>query len=201
MGLIIGANRKADKVIRRRLTPSSLGRSGDPNRGEWCTPKWLAEAVGHWDLDPFSNARSHILADASCSLERGDDGFGDGSPGSHLRALRGHPRLRIADQDYRVWLQPPYGIVSRAFAHYRHTRWCALLRFDPRTRWWNEIYEACEVIAVIRRSPDDEAFNFEPPPGVEASSNPYPHALYYAQGRDMTPAVEKLCAVWRKKPR
>jgi hypothetical protein len=175
---------------------TALGNTRDPNRGAWCTPKWIADLVGPWRLDPFSNPRSHIDAERACMLERGDDGLGDGkTPGSHF--VRAEEAVAIADETWRVWIQPDYQVVLRAFAHYRHTRWCALLRFDPSTEWFEEIYEASSLIAV----PRGRRVNFEPPPGVRASSNAYPHALYYRNAEDATPSVLRACVAWRKKSR
>ncbi len=164
------------------------GGSKDPNRGTWCTPKHLAKAVGRWHLDAFSNPRSHILADVTCMLERGDDGFGDGTPGSYRV---GSDLPLHARQETRVWGQPPYEIVMRAFEHYAHTRWCFLLRFDPRTEWFRRIYRAASLVCVLRK------IEFEPPPGVKASTNSYPHALYYRNADDVTDEVRRLTYAWR----
>jgi hypothetical protein len=173
------------------------GKSGDPNRGNWCTPKWLAKYVGPWDLDPFSNPRSHIVARDACMLEDGGDGFGDHStPGSYRCA--GSPE-RVAQASARVWIQPPYSIVQLVLNHYRHTRWCALLRFDPRPKWFDDVYEAAELVCVIRNDPDGKPFNFEPPPGVTASSNMFPHALFYRRADDVTDAALRHTIAWRKR--
>lgn len=173
------------------------GNSNDPTRGSWCTPKEYAEAVGHFDLDPFSNPRSHIDSTWRCMLENGGDGFGDGTPGSFIDGAFHGPLLN-AVAGSRVWLQPPYskGFVDRAFKHYRHTRWTALLRFDPRPPWWQMVYDASELVAVVE-------IEFEPPPGVKnAGGNSFPHALYYRHAGDVTPAVLRMAAaVWRKKSR
>jgi hypothetical protein len=176
------------------------GNSRDPSRGAWVTPDSheypIASAVGSFWLDPFSNPRSHIVSEHRCTLEDGGDGFGDGTPGSYR--CRADTLLGRALADDRVWLQPPYlkGFVQRAFRHYRHTRWTALLRFDPRPPWWQEVYDASELVAVVE-------IEFEPPPGVkDMGGNSFPHALYYRRAADVTPAVLRLAAaVWRKKPR
>lgn len=163
--------------------------SGDNTRGGWCTPENVARAVGHFDVDPFTNERSHIDADAECILERGDNGFGDGTPGSYFVNGIG---LQRATEATRVWLQPDYAFVNEAFAHYRHARWTALLRFDPRvTSWFRAIYRASGLVVVLRKC------EFEPPPGVETSSNPTIHALYYRSADDVTDAVLRLGYAWR----
>lgn len=181
----------ASKTVKRTHV---RGGTDDPARGSWCTPKDLADAVGPFDLDPFSNPRSHIQATHACMLEDHGDGFGRGDPGSYKIGGR-FPLWSNAFDSTRVWLQPPYvkGFVQRAFRHYAHTRWTALLRFDPRPPWWREVYRASELVAVV-------VVEFEPPPGVvDLGGNSFPHALYYRRAEDVTPAVlRKAAAVWRK---
>lgn len=59
--------------------------------------------------------------------------------------------------------------------HYRHTNFTFLLRWDPSTRWFEELWPHCWGAWF-----PDERLEFEPPPGVTFSSNPFPHALYLA---------------------
>jgi len=164
------------------------GGSNDPNRGKWCTPKPVAIAVGPFDLDPFSNPHSHIVSTHRCMLEDGGDGFGSGEPGSYRTGkVFGH-----ADASNTVWIQPPYEIVMRALKHYEHTRFTALLRFDPRTTWFRRLYRASALVAVFR------GIEFEPPPGIETGGgNSFPHALFYRDARDVTEAVLRLTYAWR----
>lgn len=165
------------------------GGSGDPLRGSWCTPQRWATAIGSWDLDPFSNPRSLIDAKIRCSLEDGGDGLEKGEPGTFR--YRTGPSATAAS-DCRVFIQPPYDLVLRAIAHYGHTRFCALLRFDTSTEWFEQLIKRTRVIAFPL-----ERIAFDPPPGVEASSNPYPHAFYYADERDVAREVYQLCLVVR----
>jgi hypothetical protein len=167
------------------------GNSGDPNRGTWCTAEKVARAIGRFDLDPFSNPRSHILADASCQLERGDDGFGDGTRGSYRIAGVG---LLRASEETRTFWQPPYmkGFVERVISHYGHTRWTALLRFDPRPTWFSKLYRRSALVIVLWQA------EFEPPPGVDdPPGNTFPHALFYRDARDVTPEALRLGFGWR----
>jgi hypothetical protein len=198
-----------------------FGGSGEVDRGKWRTPKKWAGYVGPWDLDPFSNPDSHIEALVHCMLERGDDAFGGRTLGERLvgeylvTSTHGKPlgpgelaRLkngklasrvgrRIAGEHTRVWIQPPYELVDQALDHFGHTRFCALLRFDTRTKWFDRLYrlihERRGLIACTRGS-----FNFEPAPGMpKPSSNIFPHALFYADARDVTDAVLRRCFAWR----
>ena len=194
-----------------------FGGSGDPNRGKWCTPRKWAGYVGPWDVDAFSNPSSHIVAAVHCMLERGDDAFGRRNVGKRIageyyvaktgklhrskllgpgelmraRAVRG-----VAGKHTRVWIQPPYELVDQALDHYEHTRFCALLRFDTRTKWFDRLYRLVRQRRGLIACPRG-TFNFEPPSGVPPSSNVFPHALYYADARDVTDAVLRRCVAWR----
>jgi hypothetical protein len=106
----------------------------------------------------------------------------------------------------RVWLQPDYTQVLSAVRHYVHTRFVALLRFDPRPEWADLVGGASEWIGVLSNSPRGSSFEFEPAPGVVASSNTFPHALYARSYADVTPAMRALCSYpdgtarhWRKR--
>lgn len=186
------------------LSPDAL----DEQRGAWCTPPSITGAVGAFDLDPFTNPRSTLAARATCMLERGDDGFGldyRGIEGAFYRnpAECGHYGSasldacercghRLAAADWRVWLQPPYDIVPQAIAHYGHTRFVALLRLDTSTGWYADLWSMCEAIMV----PVGDRIEFVPPPGVKASSNPFPHGLFYKHATDVTDAVRAMCIAW-----
>jgi hypothetical protein len=50
----------------------------------------------------------------------------------------------------------------------------------------------CEVVMV----PKQERIEFVPPPGVKASSNPFPHGLYYKRAEDVPAAIRALCYPW-----
>lgn len=176
------------------------GGSGNEDRGTWCTAKDWASAVGAWDLDPFSNPRSHIASAARCMLEDGGDAFGGGDPGMHRGLYRigekyGPSMTGVADELTRVWIQPPYELVAAAITHYGHTRFCALLRWSPDVKaWFPELWKRTAVVC----HPFGERMEFEPPPGVEKSGDmPFPHALYYAHEADVTDEVRARCIVWR----
>lgn len=167
------------------------GGSKDIARGSYCTPKEWADRVGPWDLDPFSNERSHIDAARNCMLERGDDGLAGPQRGQYwLSSWRARCE---ASAETRVWLQPPYEIVDETLDHYGHTRFGALLRFDSSTKWFARIYKLASLVCV----PRGKRIEFEAPPGVKTSKNPYPHAFYFARIEDATPAILRACFSWR----
>lgn len=197
--LDLDAQLAAARARMRESAPVALASPGnvrgggkDPNRGAWCTRKQVADAVGPWDLDPFSNPRSHIVSTYRCMLEDGGDGFGDGTVGSFRPG--GEKHAMTAAPGDRTWLQPPYakGWVDRVLDHYGHTRFCALLRFDPRPPWFRRVYELATTIVLL------ECSDFEPPPGViDDPGSTFPHALFYADHDDVTAAVLRLGFMWR----
>lgn len=170
------------------------GKSGDETRDAWVTRMNLAVAIGRVDVDPFSNPYSHIIADRACMREDGGDGFGGGrkEPGAYKVGGR-FPLYGTADENTKTFIQPGYSFTPKALLHYQHTRYIALLRFDPRVDWFKWLYTRVEAIRVLWDA------SFEPPPGVEASSNSFPHALYYRDARDVTDAVRALTFGWTKK--
>jgi hypothetical protein len=134
-----------------------------------------------------------MQADITCELERGDDGFGMGDPdrreGSFYVKGSGYHR---AWPSWRVWVQPDYEYVLEAIRHYKHTRFTALLRLDPSTEWFDELHAVSKLILI----PKGDRIEFNPPPGVKASSNPFPHGFFYAHAEDATDAIRALCFEW-----
>lgn len=191
----------------------------EEQRGAWCSPVEYTAAAGPFDVDPFTNPRSTLVARHTCMLERGDDGFGlahRDAPGTfyvnpehcttcngsgavlfgfeHVSTVAPCPSCgyHVADHTAKVWIQPDYGFVLEALAHYGHTRFVALLRLDTSTKWFERLWGLCEVIMV----PKKDRLEFVPPPGVKASSNPFPHGLFYARADDVPPEVAALCYPW-----
>lgn len=238
------------------MTQLSLGDLGGINlapdvleeqRGAWCSPREYTEAAGPFDVDPFTNPRSTLVARFMCMLERGDDGFGLARrdvPGTfYVNAAgctfcNGTGRRRevtashcdcsmcgyhVATVDTTVWIQPDYGFVIEALAHYGHTRFVALLRLDTSTVWFQLMFagiteedlrnpetrarlakalkrthriEPCAPLCEVVMVPKNDRLEFVPPPGVKASSNPYPHGLYYKRAADVTAAIRERCYPW-----
>ena len=157
------------------------------SRDSWCTPKWLADIINLWEpwLDPCSNLRSHIEAAWRCTLSHfGSNGLAIlAGPGVFNGALpvEGEDAWSdctisgVAKEADRVFINPPYahGQVLRWVRHYIHTDFVYLLRWDTSTAWFAELWPRCWGAWFPNRR-----VNFEPPPGVRSSSNPFPHALF-----------------------
>ncbi len=184
------------------LSPDAL----EEQRGAWCSPVEYTEAAGHFDLDPFTNPRSTLRASYACMLERGGDGFGgtiikkprkgeyavSGNPGTfyipkgaqigscELPCCGGEiaavDQVMTAGAGWKVWIQPDYEFV----------------RLDTSTLWFAQLWDLCEVIMVPKR----DRLAFVPPPGVVASSNPFPHGCFYKRAADVTDAMRALCYPW-----
>lgn len=163
--------------------PFDRADGGDPiDRDTWCTPSWIAESIGVWDLDPCANDRSIIQAERSLRLERGEDG------------------LALAEEvgpGARVFINPPYSDVGPWIKAYAHTRFCFLLKLDVSTKWFERLFSLTDVILLPRRT----RVEFTPPPGVppeKANAQPFPHALFYAREDDAAPAIRERCfPAWR----
>lgn len=106
---------------------------------DWCTPRDVAALLGRWDLDPCSNALSHISAAYRCAL----DGSGDSSDGLALLWPAG----------CSVFGNPPYSDVlpwAEKFAAHRGP-WCMLVKLDPTTKWWATLMRARASFAAFRK--------------------------------------------------
>lgn len=148
------------------MTTNVHGNSGDESRGTWCTPKWLCELMGEFDLDPCSNERSHVQAARRYTLPVFD----------------GLSYWSTVAASQRVFINPPYsqGQVIKWVWAYAHTDFTFLLRWDPSTAWFRELIYGASLHGRARFAwfPTGRRINFEAPPGVKASSSTMPHALY-----------------------
>lgn len=158
----------------------------DADRDSWCTPWWIADALGPVRLDPCSNERSHIIAWERWYLDRGQDA---------LKLARGVPK----DPGGLIYVNPPYsrGLVMKFVRAFADKRSCFLLRFDTSTTWFNEMYARTELLLIPRIR-----VNFEPPPGTSLTgnhNNPYPHALMFTRARDANEELRSLCFEMRTK--
>jgi len=139
----------------------------------WCTPRCLADALGPFDLDPCSNARSHIKAGLDYGRHAAppfDDGLAQDWHGS-------------------VFVNPPYSDVgpwAAKLAAYNGP-WVALLKLDPTTRWWATLMSAAPTVAPFRKR-----IKFEtdmPGPGMTAN---FPSVLVYSAWRPPAALREHL---------
>jgi hypothetical protein len=158
------------------------------DRDTWCTPKWITDAIGRWDLDPCANARSHVDAER-CFLfeELGEDGL-------DMSAVRKRLDIYTPKQwsSLRAFINPPYSKVMPWIEAYGDTRFCFLLKLDISTKWFEALLAKCELVLMPRRT----RIQFEAPPGVppdQAIANQFPHALFYARAKDATDAIKALC--------
>ncbi len=180
-----------DKRPRLELVPAPIDVPAvvDPDaieidRDTWCTPKWITDALGAVDLDPCANDRSHVQARSTFRLDRDQDGL-------ELAAKVGH--------DWTVFLNPPYSDVGPWIQAYGHTRFCFLLKFDPSTKWFAELFARTGLILIPRGT----RVQFEAPEGVppeKALANQFPHALFFARADDAPLALLERCFVWRVDP-
>ncbi len=140
---------------------------------DWCTPKWLCELLGQFDLDPCSNERSHVDANDSCWLNcpytEGRDGLAYDWSGSS------------------VFVNPPYSNVGPWAAKLveHDAPWCALLKLDPTTRWWATLMLANPTIAPFRKR-----LKFE---GDKAMTANFPSVLLWKQ---WAPSAELEKHLW-----
>jgi hypothetical protein len=136
----------------------------------WCTPAWLAEVLGPFDLDPCSNARSHIRACERRARERGEDGL----------AERWGRRV--------VFVNPPYSSVlpwaSKLADH--DGPWVALLKLDPTTRWWATLMSAAPTVAPFRGR-----IKFESGVGRDMTAN-FPSVLVWSAWRPPAALIPHL---------
>lgn len=137
-----------------------------PATDEWCTPASLASLLGEFDLDPCSNASSHIQARNRWTIAV--DGLTTCWSGS-------------------VFCNPPYSNVmpwaERLAAH--SGPWCALLKLDPTTRWWATLMQANPTV-----SPFKKRIKFE---GAQAMTANFPSVLVYSAWR---PSAELAAHLW-----
>ncbi len=157
----------------------------DVDRDTYTTPRWLTRAIGPVWLDPCSNIYSKVQAERTFRLDRGQDG---------LKLARYVPR----NPPGIVFVNPPYsrGQVLKWIRAYRHTRFVFLLRHDPSTKWFRELFEASSALV----HPFDR-INFDPPPGTPKAdgnhNNPFPHSLCARDEADISAALRKISMVLR----
>ncbi len=109
------------------------------NPDAFCTPKWLADALGYFDCDPCSNPRSHIRSGRALSLENGDDGL------AAVWMFEGERGSIFCNGPY----SDPLPWCLKLAAH--PGPWCALWKLDTTTRWWAELMASGAQWAGFRK--------------------------------------------------
>lgn len=106
---------------------------------DWCTPKWLCELLGWFDLDPCSNERSHVNALDTCRLDHPNEARRDGLAFDWAACL--------------TFVNPPYSNVGPWAAKLAAHRgpWCTLLKLDPTTKWWATLMSASPTFAPFKK--------------------------------------------------
>lgn len=149
----------------------------------WCTPKWLTDLLGYWDLDPCSNVQSTVQSCERCQLEQSTD-----------ECVVSNDGLALAWGARSVFVNPPYSNplpwAMKLAAH--NAPWCALVKLDPSTRWWAALMEASPTIAPFRKR-----LRFESTPASESVSAKgmtanFPSALVYSAWRPCAELREHL---------
>lgn len=139
---------------------------------EWCTPKWLCELLGTFDLDPASNTRSNVAAHRWCGP---DHAFGQMRDGLSF------------DWSGSVFVNPPFSNVmpwaQKLAAH--DGPWCALIKLDPSTRWY-----AALMVPGVTVAPFKKRLKFEGDKDMTAN---FPCALVY---RAWAPSRELAEHLW-----
>ena len=133
---------------------------------EWNTPKWLADLLGPFDLDPASNSASHIKALRTATVEQ------DG--------------LSMDWSGQSVFCNGPYSNplpwCERLAAH--DAPWVALWKLDPTTRWWAALMRTNPTVAPLRKR-----IRFEGPQTMTAN---FPSVLIWSAWRPSAALVEHL---------
>jgi len=121
----------------------------------WCTPKWLADAIGPVDLDPCSNEHSHIQA--RCRVAPPADGL-------------------CVEWFGRTFVNPPYSAplawARKAVASRGAATTAMLVKLDPTTRWWEALIDGGGQVHLFRHR-----LRFESPADSRGMVANFPSAL------------------------
>lgn len=177
-----------------------------------CTPKWLAdylyETRGAFAIDPFSNPRSHIIADWSYSLEKGLDGL----------------KLPHVGDSFVNWPYSgplPFALkVRHELVIGRCTEAVILCKADSSPQWWGALVdhqalpapdqwqfksriqfdEHPEAIAQRLRKIEDMKARGEKSPPEKTSNNFSSVILHFRGFKKLAPQLklERFATLWRR---
>lgn len=142
---------------------------GTVDSDAWCTPRELARLLGHFDVDPCSNSRSHVQATTRYILEDGEDGLARG-------------------WGYSVFVNGPYSDPlpwCRRLAKHDGAA-CALWKLDPTTKWFAVLVEAGYTWAPFRAR-----LAFEQPSKPPITAN-FPSVLMWRRWQPSSALAELL---------
>lgn len=154
----------------------------------WCTPHWLTEMLGRFDLDPCSNAQSTVQSDYRCEQMEPFEGELIGDP---YRIIVHYDGLAYDWRTYSVFVNPPYSNPLPWCLKLRDHAgpWVALLKLDPTTRWWAALMEATPTIAAFRKR---ITFDSAGAPGAKGMTANFPSVLLYSAWRPSKELAEHL---------
>jgi len=115
-----------------------------------CTPRWLAELIGHVDFDPCSNERSWIQAAWSFMLDKGIDGL--------KMPWRGRGFENWPYSEPMPWAEK--SIYEMEIGNC--TDLIVLCKLDPSTEWWQVITQP--VLGALDRWDFDKRIQFDEHP-------------------------------------
>lgn len=165
---------------------SDIAMTPSAGSDSWCTPRAIADALGPFDLDPCSNARSHIRAHDRIQLEALD------APTDLLAARRAWKGDGLAEGWGKgsVFLNWPYSDPlpwARKVALHDGP-WVVLAKLDPSTKWWAALMSVATTVAPFRKR---IAFETDAP-GKTMTAN-FPSVLVYSAWR---PPRELVPYLW-----
>lgn len=86
---------------------------------------------------------------------------------------RGENGLLVPWYGETVFVNPPYSsVMPWALKIVEAESFCFLVNVDPSTEWWRELVKWADRMFLFR-----DRLDFDPPPGVEPSSNDRAQAL------------------------
>lgn len=146
-------------VTKRQLPDEAIAACEAFARDSFCTPQHVADVLPHHDWDPCSNPYSHVRADNTCMLERGEDGLSDDVDWFGVLYCNG-PFSNLLPFVEKLRRSPR--VTAAAF----------MVNTDNSTAWWKRLTEQLDSIFLF-----DRRIPFQPYPGITTTTNNKPQAL------------------------